>query len=177
MRPGLARGGVRATAQRPLGVRPLWSSGWRPRAVGGHSPAAGSSGGRRPLLCGAGPARGRLSRAGEARPPPSARGPPPAPGAAGGPARSRSGLRRWPWAAAAPSLSRGDLRPPGPRQGLAPAPTPGGRAGLVPHSGGPKPRACLGFPVFRRERSACSRRVGGRRDGDSLPPAGSGWCR
>lgn len=160
MRRVLARGGIRTTARSPLPlplrVGAFCSSGWRPGgwgARGGHWHGWGE---RRVPLGKAGPALAPLARGasklGHApRPRRRAQAPPAAasqsrgssaarmsPGAliwhrtgAGG-ARCNCGshLRLWPWAAATPSLSRGDLRPPGPRQGLPPTPNL-----PVPHGG------------------------------------------
>lgn len=81
-----------------------------------------------------------------------------------------------------PSLSRGDLRPPGPRQGLAPAPSPArGWAGSTFRGrGGGDGEPSLGLPRLpgSPERGRCVpiTTVGPGRPG-SLPPVGSGWCQ
>lgn len=71
-----------------------------------------------------------------------------------------------------PSLSRGDLRPPGPRQGLAPAPSPArgwaGSPGAGRGGWGAKPRAAQASRVSR-ERSVCSHHYSGARETRQSP--------
>ena len=170
-----------SSAPRAQAVR---SSGWRPRGSSGATGGSqGAAEGGRPRASPLGPARVPNLvglRGGAARPDPHPhvlRGPPlrSAPGKLGHrvrPASAEGGAI----APAKSSLSRGDLRPPGPRRGLAPTsnlPTPRGWAGLVGSPlRGPRRLVPAQAPGFSGEVSAFpSRSLAGETGPATLPLA------